>query len=145
VNPEQYIAFDTNVLVSALLFAESVPARAFHAALDRGKVLLSQATLAELSAVLERKKFDRYLTREDREQFLTALVRDATFVEVIEEIRASRDPKDDKFLELAVSGSATCLVAGDEDLLVLHPFNGIPIMTPAQFLEWVSRPNEPEE
>jgi len=127
------------------LFAESIPGRAFYAALDRGKVLLSQTTLAELSDVLERKKFDRYVTRDDRERFLTSLVHGATFVEVIEEIHACRDPKDDKFLELAVSGSATCLVTGDEDLQVLHPFRGIPIMTPAQFLEWLPRQSAIEE
>ena len=41
-----------------------------------------------------------------------------------------RDPKDDKFLELALNGKATHIVSGDEDLLVLHPFRGIPILTP---------------
>ena len=117
---------------------QSVPGQALYAALDRGEILLSQATAAELSEVLGRRKFDRYLTREEREQFLATLLRDATVVEITEEVRACRDPKDDKFLELAVNGHASCLVTGDADLLALHPFRGIPILTPAQFLDGLS-------
>jgi predicted nucleic acid-binding protein len=48
---------------------------------------------------------------------------------------ACRDPKDDKFLSLAVCGRATHLVTGDADLLALNPFEGIRIVTPRQFLE----------
>ena len=49
-------------------------------------------------------------------------------------IVACRDPKDDKFLDLAVSGQATHLVTGDPDLLALHPFRGIDIVTARAFL-----------
>ncbi|WP_459868116.1 putative toxin-antitoxin system toxin component, PIN family [Endothiovibrio diazotrophicus] len=45
-----------------------------------------------------------------------------------------RDPKDNKFLELAVAGGASALITGDQDLLALHPFRGIPILAPADFL-----------
>ncbi|MDR3635443.1 MAG: putative toxin-antitoxin system toxin component, PIN family [Isosphaeraceae bacterium] len=127
--------FDTNVVVSALLLEQSAPAKAFMTVLERGVILLSEVTFAELSEVLSRKKFDRYVTQQERQEFLAMLLREATVVEIDEEVRACRDPKDDKFLELAVSGSASCLVTGDEDLLVLHPFRDIPIMTPSQFLE----------
>jgi putative PIN family toxin of toxin-antitoxin system len=102
-------------------------------------ILLSQATIAELSEVLGRKKFDRYLSREEREQFILLLLREGTTIEIAEEIRACRDPKDNMFLELAVSGLASCVVSGDEDLLTMHPFRGIPILAPAQFLEWLSK------
>jgi hypothetical protein len=47
-------------------------------------------------------------------------------------ITACRDEKDNKFLELAVSAEATHI---DDDLLTLHPFQGIAIITPAAFLE----------
>jgi putative PIN family toxin of toxin-antitoxin system len=134
LEPRRYV-FDTTAVIGALLFEQSVPGRAFHAALDHGEILLSQATAAELSDVLGRKKFDRYVTREERDQFLVRLLRKATVVAIGEEIRACRDLKDDKFLELAVSGGASCLITGDQDLLVLSPFRGIPIMTSAQFLE----------
>jgi len=135
MSPEPRTVFDTSVIVSALLFERSVPAQAFYAALGRGAILISHATLAELGEVLGRKKFDRYLTAEEREQFLAMLVQKAEVVEIGEKIHACRDPKDDKFLELAVCGMASCLVTGDEDLLVLHPFRGIPILPPAQFVE----------
>jgi len=46
-----------------------------------------------------------------------------------------RDPKDNKFLELAVEANASCIVTGDKDLLVLDPFRGIPILTAADFLK----------
>jgi predicted nucleic acid-binding protein len=55
-------------------------------------------------------------------------------VEITEMIEACRDPKDNKVLEVAVNGQATCIVTGDEDLRILHPFRGIPILTPAEFL-----------
>jgi len=50
-------------------------------------------------------------------------------------VEACRDRKDDKYLELAVSSGATCIVTGDKDLLVLHPFERIPILTPVDFLK----------
>ena len=49
-------------------------------------------------------------------------------------IKACRDATDDKFLELAVSGRAELVLSGDKDLLVLHPFRGIPIVAPAAFV-----------
>ncbi|NET73225.1 MAG: putative toxin-antitoxin system toxin component, PIN family [Sphaerospermopsis sp. SIO1G2] len=52
-----------------------------------------------------------------------------------EEVVACRDPKDDKFLSLAVNGDADYIITGDQDLLVLHPFRHIPIMAPAQFVQ----------
>jgi putative PIN family toxin of toxin-antitoxin system len=55
-------------------------------------------------------------------------------VPITHTIRECRDPKDDKFLELAVNGRANVLVTGDKDLLALHPFRGIPILAPAQYL-----------
>jgi len=67
--------------------------------------------------------------------FLAGLTLDAELVDVETRIVACRDPKDDKFLELAVSGRATCIVTGDSDLLVLNPFRGIQVISPHAFLE----------
>lgn len=127
---------DTNVIVSALLLKQSVARQAFDKALQQGKLLLSQATIEELNEVLGRKGFDKYVLEDERMEFLTALVREATLVEVVETVTECRDPKDDNFLELAVSGKATCIVSGDDDLLVLHPFRSIPVLTPRQFLDY---------
>ena len=126
---------DTNVLVSAVLLPDSKPRRALDTATRNGKLLLSFATLAELYEVLSRKQLRRYVDEEDIRTFLAALTREAEWIDVDLQNRACRDPKDDKFLELAVSGRATHIVTGDKDLLALHPFRNIAIMSPTAFLE----------
>jgi uncharacterized protein len=133
MSKDRYV-FDTGVIVSGLLFEESVPAQALFAAAERGEILLSVEAAEELAEVLSRPKFDRYLTPQEREELLVAFLEDATVVFVDQSIQACRDPEDDKFLELAVCGQAACVVSGDKDLLILHPFRGIPILAPAAFL-----------
>ncbi len=132
--------FDTNVLVSALLLPESKPRQALGLALRKGTVLLSFAALAELYDVLNRKQFRRYVGEEDIRSFLAALTRETQWVDVDVQIAACRDPKDNKFLELAVSGHGTHIVTGDADLLTLNPFRGIEILPPHQFLELLLLP-----
>jgi putative PIN family toxin of toxin-antitoxin system len=127
--------FDTNVIVSALLLTDSVSRRALDRALDRGRILLSFAVLKEINEVLGRKRFRKYVHEEDVRQFIAALAREAEWIEVATRITACRDARDDKFLELAVSGRAQYIVSGDSDLLVLSPFRGITVLTPQAFLE----------
>lgn len=127
--------FDTNVLISASLLSGSTPRRAFDLALKQGKLLLSFPVLAELCEVLSRERFRRYIDEEDIRTFVAVITREAEWVDVDVRITACRDHKDNKFLELAVSGGATCIISGDSDLLILNPFQGIPIMTPQAFLE----------
>lgn len=100
---------------------------------------MSADAIAELSDVLGREKFRRYVTEEERERFLRGLLQRARLVEIHDKVRACRDPKDDKFLELAVNGGADCIVSGDDDLLTLHPFRGVDILTPNGFLDAISR------
>ena len=126
--------FDTSVLVRAVLIEDSHPAQAFRKARQIGEILLSLPTAEELNEVMGREKFNRYVTTEDRERFVAALIQAARFIEITEQIAACRDPKDDKFLDLAVCGHAACIVTGDDDLLALHPFRGIPILSVQQFL-----------
>jgi uncharacterized protein len=99
-----------------------------------GRLLLSPATAEELSEVLGRPKLDRYVRPQTRKRFLAALVRRALVVEPNRSFVVCRDPKDDKFLELAVCCNASFLVTGDRDLLVLNPFQGTAIVSPAEFL-----------
>ena len=128
--------FDTNVLVSALLLKTSVPRQAFGRARAHGRFMISWPTLAELHEVLSRPRFDKYVYEDERLQFLAAFVRDAVLVEIVEMVTDCRDPKDNKFLEVAVNGHATVLVSGDDDLLALHPFRGLPVLTPQAFLHF---------
>lgn len=129
--------FDTNVLVSALLLPDSKPRQALNLAFKRGNVLVGFAVLAEIFEVLNRKHFRRYIDEDDARSFLAALTRETEYVEVEEHISACRDPKDDKFLELAVSGRAEYIVSGDADLLALSPFRGVLIIPPHAFLRLI--------
>lgn len=131
---ELRVVIDTGVVVSAALLPRSVPRQAFDLAADRGRLLISSATVAELDDVLRRPKFDRYAGEEKRLELLAAVVREAEVIEVTETIAECRDPKDDKFLELAISGRASHIISGDADLLTLHPFRGIAILSPQEFL-----------
>lgn len=126
---------DTNVLISALLFKNSVPFRAIELAEKQGIILYSEATLNELEQVLNRKKFNKYLSLEDRQVFLLKFVSVSELVSITEKIAVCRDEKDNKFLELAVSGNANVIVTGDLDLLVLNPFQAVEIITPDIFID----------
>jgi putative PIN family toxin of toxin-antitoxin system len=126
---------DTNVLISALLFKNSVPFRAIELAEKQGIILYSEATLNELEQVLNRKKFNKYLSLEDRQVFLLKFISASELVSIKETIAVCRDEKDNKFLELAVSGNANIIVTGDLDLLVLNPFQAVEIVTPDIFID----------
>ncbi len=131
------VVFDTNVVVSALLFSASVPGRAFVRVLDRGTILISRSFVRELDDVLRRDKFDQYLSREERDRFLESLIRESELIEITESLHACRDPEDDRILELAVNGHAGFIITGDADLLALNPFRGVRIVAPAEFLHVV--------
>lgn len=126
---------DTNLIISAALSARSTSRLAFEKALTKGIILISDETQDELTEVLMRPKFDRFISEERRLRFLANFLSLATSLKITEQIDACRDPKDNKFLELAVSGKAICIVTGDKDLLILHPFRDIAVLSPAGFLE----------
>ncbi len=132
---ERRYVLDTNILISIILLASSIPQQAFDKVIAIGKILQSEATLEEIERVIMRSKFDKYLTRAEREIFLNKLKQDSLMIAVNITITDCRDPKDNKFLELALSGNANGIISGDNDLLVLHPFRTIPIVTPRFFLD----------
>lgn len=88
----------------------------------------------ELADVPSRPKFDSYVSIEERQQFLHRLSRGAEFVPIIQVIRECRDPRDDKFLEVALNGRADVIVTGDADLLGMNPWRGIEISSPVACL-----------
>jgi uncharacterized protein len=124
---------DTNVFVSAIVLPLSVPRKAVDKALDKGVLLFSEATMTELGEVLFRSKFDPYCGIEDRMAFLGQLRSTAEFVPVIQVVRECHDPKDDKFLEVALNGRADLILTGDADLLAMNPWRGIAILSPADY------------
>ena len=131
---EQRFVIDNNILVSRLLSPNSIPSQAVRVAIEKGKLLISAETLRELSVVLGRKKFDRYVSRENRQEFIQRLGVIADLVLVQTRITICRDPKDNKFLELAIDGKAQIIITGDRDLLTLNPFENIKVLTPRDFL-----------
>ncbi len=136
LNPR--VVLDTNLLVSALLFSHTPPRKAFGHAAHNGTILVSLETYGELEEVLERSKFDRYVRRPRRREFLRLFASIVDWVRVTSRIDASRDSNDNKFLELALDGKADFLVTGDRDLLELAA-NGkaewnFRIVTPGEFL-----------
>jgi uncharacterized protein len=128
---------DTNVFVSGLLRQVSVPGQAAARARHNGIVLVSQATMAELADVLSQAKFDRYVTVEQRVQFIRLIANIAEFVPIVQAVRECRDPKGDKFLEVALNGRADAIITGDKHLLAMNPWRGIAILSPHDYLNRV--------
>jgi uncharacterized protein len=125
---------DTNTLISAFVFKYSNPRKAFEKAIKKGEVFASLKTYNEFSEVLLRPKFDKYISLEEKLLALKEFKELAVFRKISETITDCRDPKDDKFLELAVSVNASCIITGDKDLLILNPFRNIPILNAVDFI-----------
>ncbi len=128
------LVVDTNVFLSAIILPLYVPRRAVDQALDQALLLFSEATMSELADVLFRKKLDRYVSQVERTRFLQHLASAAELVPIIRTVHECRDPKDDKFLEVALNGRADVIITGDVDLLRMHPWREIAIVTPVNYL-----------
>jgi putative PIN family toxin of toxin-antitoxin system len=128
------IVIDTNILISQHLSPRSIPARAFERAVRSSVILLSEATFFEMTETLLKEKFDRYSSAATRKKLLADFEATSTRIQVSTVIDACRHTKDNKFLELAVDGRVDLILSGDNDLLVLSPFRGIPVVTPMQYL-----------
>ena len=133
------VVLDTNVLISAALRPDGPPRTVVDAVRSANGVLLfSDETFEELRSRFHRPKFDRYVGREVRAVYLAQLEAVSGMVSIAGAKLGCRDPDDDKLLETALMGESDCLVTGDRDLLEMSPFNDIPILTPAGFLDFGS-------
>jgi putative PIN family toxin of toxin-antitoxin system len=88
----------------------------------------------ELREVLWREKFLRLRSDAEASQFVSAMFDRCQAVNIVRTISECRDPKDDKFLELALNGEADVIISGDIHLLEMHPWRGIAILKPAHYL-----------
>ena len=132
------LVLDTNVLISAILALNSIPANVLNWGEKNGVILYSESTLTELLSVLQRPKFAKYVDAEDIDGLSIRVKRSWYRVPILRKVRLCRDPKDDKFLKLAVNGDASHLITGDTDLLILHPFQNIPVINPRSFWDKIS-------
>ncbi|MEA5536904.1 putative toxin-antitoxin system toxin component, PIN family [Crocosphaera sp. XPORK-15E] len=101
------IFLDTNILISGLLLSSSTSQQVFDKVTETEIMLISENTYQEISQTLIRKKFDKYLSLEKRLQFISTLRNKAEIINITETINICKDSKDNKFLELAISGKAT--------------------------------------
>jgi uncharacterized protein len=129
------VVLDTNIIISAALSKNSTPDKVVGHAIDNAILLISNDTFNELQEKILSNKFDKYVQLETRKTFLKTLHAIFEMITIDKRITACRDSKDNKFLELAVNGNANCIVTGDKDLLVLHPFETVEILTAADFLK----------
>lgn len=134
------VVIDTSTLVGAVLRGDSIPHRAWIEAQKSFEILASPATFEEIRCVLHRERLSRFLDPTIRDEFLE-IYREVAFLIEVEDSDVQavtppcRDPKHNLFLALARIGGAAMIISSDKDLLVMHPWRGIPIVTPAQFIE----------
>ncbi len=132
------VVIDTGVFTSAAIKAQTVPGIAVYRAAQRGLLLKSRSTEAELVEVIDRPRLARLIAPAARAR-LVELMSLAELVTITERIAECCDPKDDKFLELAVNGKTDVIVSGDADLLVLNPFRGVSVCKRGYFDETARR------
>jgi putative PIN family toxin of toxin-antitoxin system len=131
------VVLDSNVFVSALIVTAGKPAQILRR-LGAFDLLTTEEILAETERVLNYNRISRRygLSSQDIAAYIQRLreasrvLRATLRVEVIKD-----DPDDDKFLALAQEAGADYIVSGDPHLTRLSAYEGIPILTPARFLE----------
>jgi putative PIN family toxin of toxin-antitoxin system len=137
------LVFDTNVLVSAALSGQGVPAQLLRTVLAEHQLVFSNATFLELRTRLGRPKFDRYISLENRQRMLHDLDACAHLVDLglgaNKPPSYCRDPDDDFFIATALKAQAPLLVSGDQDLLGAPEVEGLLILAPAQALAWLQK------
>lgn len=143
------VVLDTNVMISALISPAGRSADAVIVASCRNNVLQSSETLDELREKLGSRRLAKFLNPAISAAWFAAVSAFSTPVDAAPEATQCRDVKDNKFIDLAVSGEATMIVSGDKDLQVLGFVQGrngnIPVISPSQFLDMQAplTPHEP--
>jgi uncharacterized protein len=131
---------DANVYASALIKPDGPPGRILRLlVVDRAfEVVLSASILVELRRCLGYPKLRKFIPLADAELDLWILSVEllAEVVTPTREVRAvPEDPDDDHLLAAALEGRAAFLVTGDRHILALGEYEGIRIVTPAEFLK----------
>ena len=130
------IVLDTNTLVSAIGW-EGPPARIFRACrAGRFDLIISSQLLDELTRVLTYPKLRTIAQHPELPEILRWVHAPEHVVIPKRTVRVvTADPPDNRVLEAAVEGKADVMISGDEHLLGLIVFEGIPILSPAAFCQ----------
>lgn len=129
------VVLDTNIIISSVLGGALV---LILEKWDEKKftVVVTTDVISEYFEVLNRPKFN--LKQETIDKITRYIYQFSEFVVPEEKIQfIEDDPKDDKFLEAAVSGKVDFIVSGDSHLLAIKEFRSIPIITGREFLDWL--------
>jgi putative PIN family toxin of toxin-antitoxin system len=134
--PRPIVVIDTQLILRATLNAKALPARMLFQLRNAYLLVVSPEVRAEVQDVLTRPKIRKKFPQiTDNDVYRTMAVLDGGLQVQPDSVpAASRDPKDDKFLALAVTAKATYLVSEDKDLLVLDPYQEIRILNALEFL-----------
>lgn len=137
------VVFDTNLYISFLLSKGNSPILQILEAWQKGQfvVLLSPEILKEVAQVLISEKIKKLTKLDNKEikQFLKNIAQRAIVFEPHANYKIiQQDPADDKFLNLAIDGSAKYIVSGDQHLLKLNKFKKVCILNPKQFLSKIN-------
>lgn len=132
------IVLDTNIVISGLIWRGTPHQVMLALANDKFTAHTSYAMVSELTRKLLGSKLGSELIKRDisAQQLLMSYT---ALCEVVSPSLLAqpicRDPDDDAVLACAKAAQADLIVSGDQDLLVLHAFEGIQIVTAAQALE----------
>jgi putative PIN family toxin of toxin-antitoxin system len=130
------IILDTNILVSAFVFGGEIKKKLEYILADNTiHLLTSKVIVEELREVVFRDKFKVFQDEKFLTLQLNAFLSNVIIVIITQNFDNCRDKKDNKFLDLAVSGQADFLITGDKDLLELNPFHGVQILTLTDFID----------
>lgn len=132
------LVLDTNILISSILAPNSIPAQVLNWGENAGIILYSSDTLNELLSVLSRDKFAKYIEPKEINGLSERIKINWHYISIIQRVNLCRDEKDNKFIDLALNGSASHLITGDNDLLVLNPIQDISIFKPRDFWDLIN-------
>jgi len=123
------------VVISAILIQPSISNQVYRTVITDHSLLISVEIELELVKTIKHRKFLKYFRSEAiREELILSFLSTCSTIPVHHKLEICRDEKNNKFLELALSGDADIIISGDKDLLVLSPFEKIPIVSPSDFL-----------
>ena len=128
------IVLDVSTLVGAAIGRGSVPYQAMHKAFATNKVAKSAPVIAELLDVFARPKLARFLVADLRDEVVSLFALLGILYAPTVPVSDCRDFKDNKYLELALAAAADIIITSDNDLLILQPWRGIRILSPADYI-----------
>jgi putative PIN family toxin of toxin-antitoxin system len=137
------VVMDINVLVSAQIKPSSQIGLVLkHLRIGRYMLLYYPRLLDEFQQVRFRPHLMQkyHLDENEIKNTIHLMALRGQAITATTSVNVCRDPDDNILLSLALDGQVDYIVSGDKDLLILNPFQGIPILTPAEFLELLGKP-----